>query len=95
MSTFIWSYDFTKQAQECLERNKNVMPPEFACFICRKEVPKHCSAVMTCTLNEVQPALITVKPFTPSEGLEISLGGRVVLVHFELLSTREGGRLAV
>lgn len=84
VSSFIWS------------RHKNdLSATKMSCHLNLQVVPKHCSAVMTCTLNEVQPALITVKPFTSSGGLEISLGGQVVLVHFGLLSTREGGRLAV
>lgn len=37
-------YEITKQAQEWLERHKNVKPPSFACplFIYRKAAPKRC-----------------------------------------------------
>lgn len=83
LSTFIWSCEITKQAQKLLEPYKNVIPPSFACplFICREVVPKLCCVVMTCTLNEVQLALIRVKCFTSSGRLEISPRAMVVLVH--------------
>lgn len=50
---------------------------------------------MTYTLNEVQLAIIRVKSFTSSGGLERFPLGPVVLVHIQLLSTGERGHLIV